>query len=371
MAPSGTSSEPPECSKCNVWLRLELGSDRIVDGRRVAGTVPVLVCPECSRETVPEVVRRAARASRGRDAELFPPRRFGLCGEMGFRYSSVDWDVIPLLRQSEHEPDGYCAPVFFDQRALLKYMVRPEYAMDYVRDGGVVRFADGSSLKYGINRSGRMVCWLGELDRIPEQEQHYLLSDNLESDHDVASGLYRDRLGLPKEPSKEQRLAGAFHDATGALQGILLHPLWKLHHKEVQTLHSLARPVVWSEFVSYAVNGLNKIFVESIDLDFLHAELKRLKVRPSNPNNKIDCVEDLVGARFGVCDGLDLSPFDDLRVWRNTMDHVSKDERGAKDDWARIREMPQNPEYEERYDDILDGLVEAYERIARHVTLAP
>jgi len=350
---------------------MELRSGMVIEDRRVAGTVPVLVCPKCSKELIPDIVKRIARASGRRDAELFPQHRFGLCRGMEFRYSSVDWVVIPKLRQSEYDPDGYYAPVFFDQRALLKYMVRPEYAMDYFGDGGVVKFANGRDLKYGITRNRLMVCWLGDLDRIPKQEQHYLLSDNLESDHDVVSGLYRDRLGIPVEPSTEQRLLQAFRDATGAAQARLQHPLWSLHPREVQTLHSLARPVVWSEFVSYAVNGLNKIFVESIDLEFLKLEFKKLKILPKDPGSQINCVGELLCAKFGSCDGLDLEPFHDLRKWRNAMDHVSTDEQDAVDDWMRIKAMPQNPEYEQKYDAILAGLIEAYNRITMLITAAP
>lgn len=390
-----------QCERCGSWPKMKFRRGVKIDGRSRKAATPVLVCPKCDRVTVPDIVRRAAREAGTQDAELFPHREFGLCAGMGFRYSSADWDVIPRLRQSAHDPDGHYAPVFFDQRALLKYMVRPEYAMAHFKDGGTVIFADGSSLKYGITRSGRMVCWLGDLDGIPEKEQHHLLSDNLESDHDVASWLYRDRLGMPAEASEERRLAQALFSANRAAQGGLGRPLWLLGHREVQILHGLARPVIWNEFVSHAINNLNKALIEAIDRDFLRAELegdpavkrrgegqgkgggapgvpaapaaKRPGERKEERDGKghVRYLEEFLGARFGRVEGRGLEAFRTLRNWRNSLDHVTSGSRGGSADWQRIRALPPSPEYERVYDGMLAGLVGELGEVGRLLSRLP
>ncbi|MDD9808532.1 MAG: hypothetical protein OXU25_01695 [Thaumarchaeota archaeon] len=287
-----------------------------------------------------------------------------MCEGVGFKYSSVDWDVIPRLRQSGHDPDGHYAPVFFDPRALLKYVIRPEYPVRRFRDGGIVRFDNGAELKYGITRAGRMVCWLGELDGIPEQEQHYLLSDNLESDHDVASWLYRDRLGLPPEPPAERQLAEAFLHAVRIVCGELKCDVWALRDKEIQALHSMERPVVWNEYVSYAINRLYKALIDTADRALVVDKLYDLGERPKHPGSKFRCLVDLLESQFGVNHSPGFKQLEILYDWRNSLDHASPGIRGEVPDWRLMRLAPPNHGYERAYDEMLAGLIGVF----RHIT---
>jgi len=363
-APPGCNTQSPRCVKCGEWLRMAFRRGEGLVGRRVEGGLPVLACPECPIVVVPAHVMNTARRAEGSGRAPFEPRRFALCEGMGFRYSSVDWDVLPRLRQSEHDPDGHYTPVFFDRRALLKYVVRPEYAVRRFRDGGIVRFENGADLKYGITRAGRMVCWLGELDRIPEGEQHYLLSDNQESDHDVASWLYRDRLGMPPEPSGERQLVEAFLRAAMLAREALRCDVWRLRDREIRALHAMERPVVWNEYVSHSINSLNKALIEAIDHDLLVAKMKESGTIPRKENSKIQCLEDILESHFGSDDSLDFRPFRALRDWRNSLDHVSPGMRDEAPDWRRMRLAPPNHRYESAYDEMLAGLMAAFRRIA-------
>jgi hypothetical protein len=42
----------------------------------------------------------------------------------------------------------------------------------------------------GINPKGKVVAWLGDLEKLPDSEQQYLLSENTESDGDITSEFY-------------------------------------------------------------------------------------------------------------------------------------------------------------------------------------
>lgn len=366
-----------QCKTCGGWPKMEFRRGIRLGSRIMHGDVPVMVCQGCSTVTVPDAVRRAAGSPNGHGTVRFPHRRFGLCKDVGFRYSSVDWDVIPRLRQSDYDPDGYYVPVFFDQRALLKYVVRPEYAMVHFKDGGIIKFAGGQDLKYGITRSGLMVCWLGELDGIPEREQHYLLSDNQESDHDVSSWLYRDRLGIPAEPSEERRLAMALLDANRTAQDRLGRPLWLLEHREIQIMHVLARPVIWNEFASYAINNLNKVLIESIDRDYLREEVGRRKGSANPEEHKeearghVSSLEEFLNVRFGDGGRPGFEAFRTLRNWRNSLDHVTADARNCSTDWVRMRAMPPNPGHERVYNAMLPGLTTELGQISRLMSGEP
>lgn len=358
--PPGGSTVSPHCAGCGEWVKVAF--------RRGA---PVLACPACSRVVVPDHVATAAREAGKRDPDPFAPRRFALCEGMGFAYSSVDWDFIPRLRQSEHDPDGYYTPVFFDRRALLKYVIRPEYPVRRFRDGGVIRFENGADLKYGITREKHMVCWLGELDRIPEREQHHLLSDNLESDHDVASWLYRDRLGMPPEPPAERQLAEAFLRVAGLASKALECDVWALRDREIRALHAMERPLVWNKYVSYAINGLYTVLIDSADLDLLNAALGDLGTRPSHPNSKLHCLVDLLGPQPGAGGEPGLEQLNVLYEWRNSLDHASPGMSGEVPDWKLMRLAPQNDRYEVAYDKMLAGLTGAFRRIAGKIEPVP
>ncbi|MDD9808805.1 MAG: hypothetical protein OXU25_03095 [Thaumarchaeota archaeon] len=219
----GASAQSLRCADCSVWMNLRrLEYDRNVDGVEVDGKVPMLECPMCGGTAVTPHVEHAVQAAARKATEgghrrcrpAFEQRRFSLC-EVEFEYDSTDWLAIPMLRQSESERDGYYAPVFFRRAVLLRYMVRDEYTTRQFRDGGSIHFPNGSDLGYGINRNGLVVCWLGELDGIPTEEQRYMLSENTGSDHDVVSGLYaQSRLREGEGETDEQMLTGTLHSLT-------------------------------------------------------------------------------------------------------------------------------------------------------------
>ena len=62
-------------------------------------------------------------------------------------------------------------------------------------------------LPFGINRGGKVIIWLGDLDQMPEQEQYYLRSENVPSDHDIGSEFYLGQIeAIFTDDSKERAL---------------------------------------------------------------------------------------------------------------------------------------------------------------------
>lgn len=285
-------------------------------------------------------------------------QRPALCQNVRFRYSVDDLEFIPGLKQGRPESDLYYIPVFFDKKVLLKYMVRNEYTINYFRSGGEIRLLDGSTLEYGINKSGKMFCWLGDLDKMPEREQHYLLSENIESDHDVSSGLY-DKLQKKSHPGNtlEQNLLKSilgFSDAVEKIYGV--RP-YKFDIGEVERLGRISRPVVW-EIVMLTVNDLAKICVEAIDSDMLS---NKLQLQREERHDRIMLLQKWFKKNAGLKGSQTMVPLYALRAWRNSLDHRTDNEHQKKlEHWCRMLNLTDSGNAELLYDRIVSKLTESY-----------
>ncbi len=81
--------------------------------------------------------------------------------------------------------------VFFKREVLLKYDSSPTYRLSFASTTyGEIRRGDDFSMPFGINKNGKVIMWLGDIARLPDAEQYYLRSENIESDHSIGSEFY-------------------------------------------------------------------------------------------------------------------------------------------------------------------------------------
>lgn len=382
------------CKNCSAWMDLRPTSyGRDVEGVAVEGDIPTLVCPRCGELVVTPHVERAVRAAarKARDAGRgscrpdFGQRRFGLCA-VEFAYDSTDWLAIPMLRQSESELDGYYAPVFFRRVVLLKYIVRDEYTTRQFRDGGSIHFPNGSDLRYGINRGGLVICWLGDLDGIPPEEQHYMLSENVGSDHDVVSGLYaQSRLHEAEGETDEQMLASALRRLVRTVRSKRKFELYRLRAAEAQILQTTSRPVIWNETLVSTMTGLTRVYIESLAGDSLGKACAGTAgaagPRPSpckecgavsRPKTKgtLQLLEEWLEREFHSSAGDVMVPLKVLQRWRNILVHRSDDDPNKRLLWcysAMGIHSGQTPE--KLYDTMITRMLEAYREIETTIGL--
>lgn len=293
--------------------------------------VPFLACPSCERTALPTAVGRrideTAREARkrgqnARDISL-EESRFALCEDVGFAYSSVDQEVIPGVRQSDLDPEGHYVPVFFEPRVLSRYMMFDAYAINHYEAGGMIHFSNGFDLEYGINRNGKVFCWLGDLDRIPAEERHYMRSENIPSDHDVVSGMYKKtRLRMAVGRTREQELTGAIRGLVDALDGSAHSGLFALSGETIRISQSLARPVVWDRTVMIAVNDLSKLCVDSFNERILRKKIQSMGVRDDSISGVAALLEAWLDLEFHMDAHSVAGSFRAIKTWRNALDHV-------------------------------------------------
>jgi hypothetical protein len=284
------------CDRCEHHLDLSFDDfERDVSGVRIElKGLPVLLCPECgtkhypdrSRLSLIELHRRAfssgqslARVTRNKITDSFGFTK------VPFLFDADDYHYIPgLARQFDR---GFLTPVFFNREALIKYDVHPSYRVRFAsRTYGEI-WQDNFSISFGINRNGKLLMWLGDIARLPENEQYYLRSENVPSDHSIGSEFYDGQIECKfTDPAPEDELFAsrsdfieAFHSRFGARPSHL--------DREVLGLAiALRRPVVDipAECRNVA-DQLNKVYLESIDNGALGALVSSKGLKPKGTGN--------------------------------------------------------------------------------------
>ena len=181
-----------------------------------------------------------------------------------FIYDSDDYHYIPgLWRQHDQ---GFLTPVFFAKEVLIKYDVDPAYRVNFAsRTYGTIE-GSAFSISFGINRFGHVIMWLGDIAKLPDQEQYYLRSANVPSDHSLGSEFYDGQIEcvFTEKTPEDQLLAQCSHfDACFKRFG------QKIAHLDAEVLDlalRLRRPVVDTAAERTRVGDvLNKIYLESLD----------------------------------------------------------------------------------------------------------
>lgn len=115
-----------------------------------------------------------------------------------YRYDVSDTKRIPGLARSWDGDAPFLTPVFFRHEVLIRYFHEPQYECRFVSETyGHAAAGDGTySMPFGINRSDRVVVWLGDIREIPANEQEYWKLYNIDSDHDIESDFYQAQINI-------------------------------------------------------------------------------------------------------------------------------------------------------------------------------
>lgn len=115
-----------------------------------------------------------------------------------FLYDVSDTRRIPGLARSWDGDAPFLTPVFFRHEVLIRYFHEPQYECRFASETyGHVTASDGAySMPFGINRSDRVVVWLGDIQGIPANDQRYWKLYNIASDHDIESDFYQAQINI-------------------------------------------------------------------------------------------------------------------------------------------------------------------------------
>jgi len=257
--------------------------------------------------------------------------KYGLT-KVPFLYDADDYRYIPGLERPDDV--GFLAPVFFNRRVLLKYDTASGYRVNFASTsyGEIVSADGGLSIAFGINRHGKVVMWLGDIATLPEKEQYYLRSENVESDHSIGSEFYDGQIEciftLPPEEGQLFSLRSEFIDGCFKRFGKKIAHL----DDEVLTLASTFNAPITDtpKERRHVADTLNKIHIESLHGPTLSSLLRRLGGNPDGIGSlkRLQAVLESIEGEFDV--PALLSPFFVLYDFRVACSHLTSDERARE-----------------------------------------
>ena len=235
---------------------------------------------------------------------------------------------------------------------------------------GVIYFPNESHLVFGINRNNKMFCWLGDIEEIPENERVYLLSENIESDHDIASEFYAGQIEVEfAEPSNEIKLLNERMFFAQSWKNRYLSQIFQKSESISVTQTRLVRPVNWNQNTVMPIfNELNKLCVESLCRDAIIGAIR--KEKPNFSAKRIGAMkltEKLIETTYPEFDAKEImKPFFVLYDFRIVLEHNHTEEatrRTLDSCYERLKIPKDNRNFEKLYDQLLENLTESYSKL--------
>jgi hypothetical protein len=111
-----------------------------------------------------------------------------------FKYSPAEHFFIPDLIR-DIPSDGYLTPVYFNKNVLVRYEHVDGYRVSSKTDSfGVIHIGENFTIAYGINTSGSIIMWLGDIVKLDRKEILYLYSENVEPQYNLHSDFYDNQI---------------------------------------------------------------------------------------------------------------------------------------------------------------------------------
>ena len=377
-----TEYQSLHCRTCSDWLHMEIRrfDEMIYSIRIVIDQLPILVCDRCSKNYLPwlsqTMIREIVHATKEKNALIGKfsrknqsSRRFDYCIQANFMYDYRDYDFIPGLVRPWN--DGYLTPVYFRKKVLLKYFHDPKFSVDFATDTyGSIYSGQSHMIAFGINRNGKVVVWLGDLDKLSKSEQMYFRSHNVRSDHNIASGFYLSQIEAQFGVlSMEDALLKSRSDFHRACIQKFSFKLYRDGSDIDKVMSRVTRPIIWNEKgISETINNLNKICVEAVNVSGLKIQV--LKVDP-NFNFKtlggLKLLEHWIRLKMPQLDSKKLmTPFFVLYDLRKIIVHliVVKARRDTINFCkSRLNLLPDDKGYEKVYVKLLTRMSESYRKL--------
>jgi len=279
LAIEDSSLERLRCS-CGAWTSLSLESREVIrNGVTICGPMPTLQCTSCGAVRIPhpmkmalhEIAEEAARRGTSQvqinvPAATAAKQRFPFCKGIPLTYEALDWLYIPGL---SHSGAGFLTPVFFDKDILTYFYNHPDYAISFGSDTYGTLYTKEGYISFGVNENGKLIMWLGDLDKLSSRDQLLLAAHNVPSDHAIGCEFYEGQIEVVfTGASQERRLiraSGKF--ATALIEKFEFLKIFKMDTEAATLLKALCRPILFTESeFGDAIERMTKLFIERLDV---------------------------------------------------------------------------------------------------------
>lgn len=365
------------CENCGQPMVLTYSDfNETISGTKVSiNRLPYLFCESCDLKYLPDHARfsiihlhqRAFQAG----TDTVSSNRQKIIEDFGFTkvkflYDPDDYYYIPGL-QRDHD-SGFLTPVFFNRSVLLKFQNHSDYRVRFAsRTYGSIYKGNDFDIAFGINKSGKVIMWLGDIATLEENEQYYLRSENVESDHDIGSEFYDGQIEVKfTDYTPEDKL---IHARTAFLEFCTKEFGTEVNHLTNETLRSISElnpPILHTEKEQKdIVDLLNKINVESLDAANLGNIIARLGGDPKDLGG-LKRFELLFSLKFPEKDVHSIvSPLFVLYDLRVNLLHAVSDEKKKETLVSACQRLgiPEDSKFDVIYPELLRQLTECYENL--------
>lgn len=370
------------CDECKGYLILSYDSfDDVVENIhiRLEG-LPYLYCKKCNRKYLPDrssfaLIYAYEQAEKAGKEQVFvtrkkPYERFGY-GNVEFIYDSDDYYFLPGLLRPER--DGFLTPVFFNKAVLIKFDNWPNYRISLAsKTYGTIIKDDSFYIPFGINSNKKVIMWLGDIASLPEEEQYYLRSENVPSDHDIGSEFYDGQIEIVfTEPSLEDALIKARSEMLEFFSKRFGKRISHLEESSLDLIENFNMPAVFSDKeMKNVIDILNKIFNESLDNVALGHILKERGIEAENLGSLKKFQKLLEVSYPGQKVYEIMSPFFVLYDLRVALLHLQPKENiinilsSAR---SKLKVQEDKNDYETLYKTLLERLKQSYDEIKKIV----
>ncbi len=305
-------------------------------------------------------------------------RRFGnFCSSVQFEYSNIEYLSIPGLG-SDFSHDGFLAPVYFNNEVLNKYTQNPKYTID-IFSGTYGSIAQGEEwqISFGVNANRQVIMWLGDIDKLPIKEQQYLLSENVPSAFDIHSDFFDAQIENHwSEGAIENICLNLRREISDKVKSLYGDGLYKLPKEIGITIAGLQKPIFWEDrHVAPVVESLNRIFIESLNEDFLKEFLasRDVKIAPGVRGLKLlqSVIENLSNQAEARAI---MSPFFVLYDYRINVCHLQSQETvitKTKTINERLSIDGSNSSHEIIYDSLFERIHDSLKKIKSLIEMEP
>jgi hypothetical protein len=293
-------------------------------------------------------------------------RRFRFSDDIKFLYDARDYLYIPgLWRRSQ---DGFLTPLFFNRGVLLKFRNSTGYQLEFPSNTyGTIRMTD-RSISFGLNRQEQVLMWLGDVDRLPIQEQYYLRSENVMSSHDVASEFYDGQIDvIGSAPSRERLLFDSRAEFVQKGQRLLSAPVMLLDSECSEILEGFHPPLSEDQrSLPNTIEDLCKLCVESINRAAFVNFLESQGIMFDKKLGSLKIVEKWLETRAGAVASSVMSPLFVLYDLRINAAHLLGSERAnAVLESARVRLGGSTTDLVELYRLLVDQAANSFRELAK------
>jgi hypothetical protein len=275
------------CEKCRTHTELTyVDFSQTVAGIHISiAGLPTLRCPACGHEQLTDGARRSILqlhedAIRHSVSSKTATRTkweqdFGFT-KVRFLYAADDYFCFPGLERPHNL--GFLQPVFFKRQVLFKYDNAPGYRLTFSSTTYGTIQTEENSISFGINRHGNVVMWLGDIATLPENEQYYLRSENIPSDHALGSEFYDGQIEIVFTPkTKENELFALRSDFLEKCFKRFGLALGHLESEAFDLAYDFNPPVIDTpKERRHVADMLNKVYLESLNNGALDKVVKQL-----------------------------------------------------------------------------------------------